>query len=468
VSNTAPSRTLANVRSYARAHSLLRPGPLVLAVSGGADSTALCLILAELREEFGLVLHVAHFDHHARPRAAAADAAFVAELANHIGATPRVGRAETPPKNEDDARNARYAFLRRVARDLGATAIATGHTRDDQAETVLLHMTRGSGLAGLAGMRPERDGIVRPLLTLARVDTAAVCAAAKITPREDPSNRSLRFGRNRIRHRVLPELAKLNPEVTSAIARLADAAAAVGNTAAVEAAATLEAAADEDAIALDRLPVGPDARVGALTLWWERRTGQRLTARHRAALAKLAASINGSRSLDLPGGRAFREYTTLRIAARDEGSVTAGKKSLRDAPITLVRGSTADWHGWRFAFVVELNGSSEVALLDAERVVVRGRAPGDRMNGARGARVQDVFTNAKVPARERDGWPLVSVGARVVWIPGITPPPRSGRAALRVLRMGEDSREMTLDNRKQVASLIEVRRRGEERGRPRT
>src|SRR5712692_1625667 len=99
------------VRSYARAHNLLRPGPLVLAVSGGTDSTALCLIASELREEFGLVLHVAHFDHRARPRAAAADAAFAAELANHIGATLRVGRADAAPKNEDDARNARYEFL---------------------------------------------------------------------------------------------------------------------------------------------------------------------------------------------------------------------------------------------------------------------------------------------------------------------------------------------------------------------
>src|SRR2546428_13100821 len=157
MSNTAPSAILGTVRAFARAHNILRPGPVVLAVSGGTDSTALCLIASELREEFGLVLHVAHFDHRARPRAAAADAAFVAELANHIGATLRVGRADAPPKNEDDARKARYEFLRRVARDLGATAIATGHTRDDQAETVLLHLVRRAGLAGLAGMRPERD-----------------------------------------------------------------------------------------------------------------------------------------------------------------------------------------------------------------------------------------------------------------------------------------------------------------------
>ena len=441
MANTAPSDAVSTVRSYARAHSILRPGPIVLAVSGGADSTALALLLAELREDFGLVLHVAHFDHRARPRAAAADAAFVAELANQIGATLRVGRADAPPKNEDDARNARYEFLRRTARELGATAIATGHTRDDQAETVLLHITRGAGLEGLAGMRPERDGIVRPLLALGRADTVAVCASAKITPREDPTNRSLRFARNRIRHRVLPELAKLNPDITSAIARLADAAAAVAEMSAGHAAVTLEAAASESAVVLDRLPARGDARAGALALWWEQRTGRRLAGRHRAALAQLAASTEGSRSLDLPGGRALREYTTLRIAARGEGSVAADKKTRRNGPITLEHGSTADWHGWRFAFVVDLDGGWDDALLDAERVIVRGRRPGDRMNGPRGAKVQDVFTDAKVPARERDAWPLVTVDAAIVWIPGITPPPRSGRSALRALRMGEDPAE---------------------------
>jgi tRNA(Ile)-lysidine synthase len=468
LANAAPSNVLNTVRSYARAHKLLRPGPLVLAVSGGTDSTALSLLMTELREEFGLVLHVAHFDQRARPRAAAADAAFVAELANHISATLRVGRADAPPKNEDDARNARYDFLRRIARDLGATAIATGHTRDDQAETVLLHLTRGSGLAGLAGMRPERDGIVRPLLAIGRSDTVAVCAAARIAPREDPTNRSLRFARNRIRLRVLPELAKLNPEVTSAIARLADAAAAVADTTADDAEASLDTAESEDALAIDRLPLQYDARGDALALWWARRTGQRLAARHRSALGELAASTNGSRSLDLPGGRALREYKTLRIVVRDGGSARTVKRALRNGPVTLERGDTADWHGWRFGWDVNIDGASQVGLIDGDRVIVRGRRPGDRMNGPRGAKVQDVFTNAKVPARERDEWPLVTADEAVVWIPGITPPPRSGRSALQALRVGDDTSEMTLDNREQVASLKEERPRGTERGRPRT
>ena len=439
----------------------MRPGPLVLAVSGGTDSTALCLLLAELREEFGLVLHVAHFDHRARPRAAAADAAFVAELANHIDAPVRVGRAYAAPKSEDDARTARYAFLRRVARDLGATAIATGHTRDDQAETVLLHLTRGSGIAGLAGMRPERDGIVRPLLALGRADTVAICANAGIQPREDPTNRSLRFARNRVRRRVLPELAKINPEIASAMARLADAAADIADIAAGQAAATLDAATDGDTVALDRLPGQGEARASALALWWTRRTGQTLATRHRAALEQLAQSSEGSKSLDLPGGRALREYTTLRVAPTTDTKDGNG-------PITLAPGNIAEWHGWRFAFVADLDGPSEVGYVDAERVVVRGRRPGDRMNGAQGAKVQDVFTDAKVPARERDAWPVVTADEAIVWIPGITSPPKAGRSALRALRMGEDSPGMTLGNPEQVASLTEERPRGEERGRPRT
>ena len=463
------------IRSCVRAHSLLRPGPIVLAVSGGSDSTALALLLAELREEFGLVLHVAHFDHRARPRAGAADAAFVAELANHIGATLRVGRADAPPKNEDDARNARYDFLRRVARDLGATAIATGHTRDDQAETVLLHLTRGSGIAGLAGMRPERDGIIRPLLAIGRSDTVAVCAAAGVNPREDPSNRSLRFARNRIRHRVLPELRKLNPDVTSAIARLADAAATIADSTADRAEASVDAAESEDTLAIDRLPLESDARGEALALWWARRTGQRLAARHRSALGELAGSTNGSRSLDLPGGRALREYKTLQIVVRDPESspvdglaVPTDKKSLRNGPLTLERGNSADWHGWRFAMDVNIDGPSQVGFIDGDRVIVRGRRPGDRMNGPRGAKVQDLFTDAKIPARQRDEWPLVTVDEAVVWVPGLTSPPRSGGSALRALRVGDYPSGMTRDNREQVASLKEERPRGTERGRPRT
>jgi tRNA(Ile)-lysidine synthetase-like protein len=230
----------------------------------------------------------------------------------------------------------------------------------------------------------------------------------------------------------------------------------------------VEGAESDDTLAIDRLPLQNAARGEALALWWARRTGQRLAARHRSALSELVASTNGSRSLDLPGGRALREYKTLGIVVRDDGPASTDKKSLRNGPVTLERGRTTDWHGWRFAWDVNIEGASQVGLIDGDSVIVRGRRPGDRMNGPRGAKVQDVFTDAKVPARERDEWPLVTADEAVVWIPGITPPPRSGRTALRAVRTGDDSSEMTLDNREQVASLKEERPRGTERGRPRT
>jgi tRNA(Ile)-lysidine synthase len=304
------------VRRFARDRTLLQPGSLVVAVSGGTDSTALALLLAELAPEVGLVLHVAYFDHRIR-RTGAQDAQFVSDLAARVGATIRVGRAETAPKSEDEARQARYAFLRRVAAERNAALVATGHTRDDQAETVLLHLARGSGIGGLAAMRPLRDGIVRPLLSIGRAETAAVCAAAGIAPREDPSNRSLKYARNRIRRRVIPELAAINPQVTEALARLAEAAADVLGSHQERARAALAAATTNGAIDLDALGPDPVVREEALALAWERSTGHVLTARHRQAVAAQAARGDGRAALDLPGGRLERDHRDVRIVVKE-------------------------------------------------------------------------------------------------------------------------------------------------------
>lgn len=437
-----PRSTIQAVRAFAREHALLRPGPLLVAVSGGTDSTALLLILHDLVDEHGLVLHVAHFDHRARPRASAVDAQYVADLAARCGAAVRVGRAAAKPASEEAARTARYDFLRRAAAELGATAIATGHTRDDQAETVLLHAARGSGLAGIAAMRPSRDGIVRPLLAIGREHTVAVCAAAGVTPREDPSNRSLRFARNRVRHKVLPELAKLNPRAAEALARLASSAAeATDALRAVAERATDDAFEDPTAggggsIDLDRL--GPDATVReeALALLWQRATGRTLSARSRAALAAEAGRRDGSASLDLPGGRALREYARLRLLPR----VVPRARSAA-AELALEAERPVRWGGWTLLLTRgDATAPSDPADLPAEHVRdpdremhsavaprppeglrVRARRPGDRMAGDTRAKVQDVLTDAKVPAAGRDALPLV-VGAsgEVWWIPGVT------------------------------------------------
>ena len=434
----------------------MKPGPLVVALSGGTDSTALALILADLRDELGLVLHVAHFDHGARPKDAAAEAQFAADIADRIAAPIRVGKAKIAAKSEDDARTARYEFLRRVAKDIGATAIATGHTRDDQAETVLLHLTRGTGLAGAAGMRPLRDGIARPLLVLSRADTAAICAAHDIAPREDPTNADPRFARNRVRNAVLPELERINPQVRANLARFAEIAAdaydAIGRAA---------PEIPEKTIDIEALPKTDAARDRALSDAWKAATGRALGARQRKALLALTTSSHGSRTLDLPGGRAVREYGALRL-----GVATSESRDMKE--IRLQRGQSVRWHGWRISVDVAKNGLPFAASVDAATIAglaVRARRPGDRVAGM--GKLQDVFVDAKVPTRIRDLWPVVATNERVVWVPGLTPPPAAGRITLEAGpddAAGEDFLRSSVPDRR-VASLSEGRLRGGKRGR---
>ena len=226
--------------------------PLVVGVSGGADS--LCLLhalhaLRALAPELGLRLHVAHLDHGLRATSAA-DAAWVRalcvawELPCTLDRCDVRALAEREGRSlEDAARQARYRFLAQVARQVGARAVAVGHTADDQAETVLLHLIRGTGLEGLAGMAPDAawplpdeqgtDGLrlLRPLLALTRADTEAYCAAVGLTPRQDESNRDLAYARNRVRLELLPLLRELNPGITATLGRTA--AAIAGDVAAL-------------------------------------------------------------------------------------------------------------------------------------------------------------------------------------------------------------------------------------------
>jgi len=437
------------VRDYIRAHQIFTPGPVVVGVSGGAASTPLLLILAELAHELGIVIHVAHFDHRTRPKQSAEDADFVAKLANRIGAPIRVGRAEKPTKSEDAARTARYEFLRRAASEIGATAIATGHTRDDQAETVLLHLTRGSGLAGLAGMRPLREGIARPLLAIGRAETVAVCRAAGIRPRTDPTNRSLKFARNRVRLEVLPRLAKINPRAGEALARFAEAAAEMQTEDDVDLASAVARARDKDAIVIAAL--GPSLRSRALALAWRDATGQVLGARHRKALDGLAATEDGSSSLELPGGRAIREYGVLRIV----GDTLVQKSD----PATAVElGREIIWNGWNIGLggPADANGAlaAEVPKKLLRKLVVRQRQAGDRMTtGGERKKLQDLFTDAKIPASQRSRWPVIASEDGVWWVPGLTEPENEvGGTPLAVAAPAHFGNELWTRRVRQVAS----------------
>ncbi len=231
---------VAAVADWIARENLLRPGDRVLAaVSGGADSLALLHSLAALRQTLRLDgLAVASLDHGLRGPAGTADVAFVEGVARGLGLPFHGDRADTRAlaregrlSTEEAARQARYAFLSRVAREwgpgpAGPVRVATGHTADDQAETVLMRIIEGTGPHGLAGMAPlrEEDGyvIVRPLLFARRRETLDYCRRLGLQARVDASNRDLRYRRNRVRAELIPFLEGYNPRVVEALVRLAD------------------------------------------------------------------------------------------------------------------------------------------------------------------------------------------------------------------------------------------------------
>lgn len=218
-------------RALARHRGQLSGG-LLLAVSGGADSMAMLLASAEVGARTRRRMMAAHFSHGLRPTADRRERASVRRAAESLGVPFTSGAAQSP-SDEAGAREARYRFLADAADAHGAVAVLTAHTQDDQAETVLLRLTRGSGLRGAGAIREcsERsvDGrtltLLRPLLQVTRAQTEAVCAEAGVRPARDATNRSLRYARNRVRLRVLRELAALNPHVHAALAGFAERAA---------------------------------------------------------------------------------------------------------------------------------------------------------------------------------------------------------------------------------------------------
>lgn len=219
-------------------YRLIPPGACVLvAVSGGADSLALLHGLWALHPHLGFSPVVATFDHGLRGAAGATDADFVAALAAQYGLPVVRGVADAGALEalirihgvEGGARAARYEFLSRAAHQAGADRVATGHHAGDQAETVLLHLLRGTGLRGLGGMNPLSAfpgdlalALIRPLLTATRAEIMRYCAQHHLTPRADVTNDDPAFLRNQIRHDVLPRLAAINPQIEAALNRLAD------------------------------------------------------------------------------------------------------------------------------------------------------------------------------------------------------------------------------------------------------
>jgi tRNA(Ile)-lysidine synthase len=243
------------VLDFIKRYSLIsRKETVVVGVSGGADSVCLLHVLAKWRKGLGIKLHVAHLNHQLRGVESEADAEYVSNLAGSLGIPitserqdVAAYRTERNCSIEEAARELRYAFFARVAKEVGAHRIAIGHTRDDQVETILMHILRGTGITGLCGLAPcspmaydsqrtslpaealsvakgKRSNllVIRPLLDITREETTSYCQEHQLEPRIDSSNLSPSFFRNRLRLHLLPLLRQYNPSIDQALLRLAD------------------------------------------------------------------------------------------------------------------------------------------------------------------------------------------------------------------------------------------------------
>lgn len=464
------------VRSVREA-GLLGPGDrVVAAVSGGGDSVALLYLLAESAQGLGCSLAgVVHVHHGLRGAAAEADQQLVAGHAAALQVPLVVERVDVAALARDRrcsieaaGRHARDAAYERARVALGATHVATGHTLDDQAETVLLRLARGTGVSALSGIRRVRGAIVRPLLACRREDVRGYLEARGLRWREDETNADLGIARNRVRHRVLPVLGEaLSPRVAEALARAAEVAASEDLVLEREVQRAADAvigpaiggpeAASVERAALLAQPVALQRRL--VRRWLERAAPRaRPGLAHVDAVLALARSASDGKRLSLPGCVVAVAGDRLAVSGPGRAPGESGPERFSDAepcrlPVPGVLSLaglgmqlSAAWlsasGGAALGLVTERSGA-QVAVLDAaaagEPLGVRFWRPGDRFRplGSTGRRkLQDLFVDRKVPAGSRGQVPLVvDAHDRILWVAGhaIAADARVTEATTRVL-----------------------------------
>ena len=436
----------ARVRRFVERHELWPRGArVVAAVSGGGDSVALVHLLRELETGGHVVLAgVAHLNHQLRPEAGS-DEAFCRTLASAAGvpfdvARANVGVAATAARVsvEVAGRDARYAFFEDVRVARGAHAVAVAHTRDDQAETVLLRLLRGAGTHGLRGALASRGGVVRPLLTCGRDELRAYLAARGVAWLEDATNADTAPLRNRIRHDLLPRLVRdYQPGAARLLARTAELAhdddaylTAVADTAAGAVSSNQDEVWRVDAAALLALPPAIGRRVVVLTL-------QRAGATRAVRLADVERALDTCRSAQAAVCRVAGvtvERFSADVVLFSRGDAPAVRPM---PPRTLEVPGQVEvpecGAGWRLRAEGPIERQSAPKpsrhriLLDAARglgpFIVRGRRRGDRLRpvGLGGTKsLQDLFVDRKVPRSERDRTPVVvDAAGRILWVVGL-------------------------------------------------
>ena len=432
------------VRATISSHSMLQPREKILvAVSGGVDSTILLDILYRLAQEYGVNLAVAHLDHRLRGEESKEDARFVAQLAEGYG-LPLISesidvRAVAGEKKmgiEEAARMVRMRFLRETAQTLGAAKIALGHTANDRAETMLFNLIRGAGTAGLAGIKPANPPFVRPLIDVTRAEVVAYAHEHNLSWREDASNADITFTRNRIRHEIIPLLEGLNPNLIASLSRTAE----IMREEREAFSALLEqpwkealSEEREGMVRLDRkylasLSVG--IRRALLRRGLEHVRGDLLgiSKVHVDALCRLIASPRAHGEIHLP-----------RILARVQGdALILTVPHAKQAPIAPHEVSLGETDFPQFGIALDLaiapweggldslrEKGDNMEIADADKVSfplsLRTRRPGDRFSplGLAGSKkLKDFLIDSRVPFYKRDLLPLLCDRERIIMVVG--------------------------------------------------
>jgi tRNA(Ile)-lysidine synthase len=426
-------------------YNMLRPGGrVVAAVSGGADSVFLLHSLSQLAPRLNATLAgVAHLNHKLRGDASEEDERLVACMAKSLGVPYYREEArliQTGGNLEQACRRARLEFFSNLIREGKADRIATGHTRDDQAETVLFRMLRGSGLTGLAGILPVTgEGLIRPLLNTSRAQIEEFLNARGIPWREDASNSDPRFARNRIRHTLLPQLEReWNPDLRESLARIADLAGEeerswrakieglfqkmlAGKTA-VERCGGVEISTD----ALSRLPKAVARRLVRRLI--RQAGGGAAEFEHVERTVELARGERGSGCLELPGLLVVRSFHWLRFAPA--GSGNAEPEAMQIKVVPGFRGRYP-WDNGRVCLELTetplaATESGSVACVrlkwkgneTSARLELRGWRDGDRYRPrgrSRDQKLKEMFQKARVPSWKRGFWPIVTNGSKILW-----------------------------------------------------
>ncbi len=456
------------VLRFIEEHRLIsRHQRLLVAVSGGADSVCLLHVLSWLQGELGVTLHVAHLNHQLRGAEADADAQYVADLARRLGVSATIDRRDVAGYQarqhlslEEAAREVRYTFLAELARSVGASWVAVGHTATDHIETILMHLIRGSGTRGLRGLQPATQwrsvassvAVIRPLLAVSRDETASYCARHELAPRTDASNRSLSSLRNRIRHQLLPLLRSYNPRIAEALlrtARIASDDLAFLDTEVIrlwdETVQRQETTITLDKEKLCRLPSALQRYLLRAAIESLVGNVKDIEARHidgmMAALTKPAG-----RRLNLPLGLTFAIDYNRFIIGQDPAALSPFPALNAEGRLN-VPGETR-LPGWRVgASIISLEQMTEkdrdfterwfikgsVRLIDSglaahfdlekagNKLVVRSRQPGDRfqpLGMSQPKRLNEFMIDAKIPRSWRQQIPIVCSPEHILWLVG--------------------------------------------------